>query len=181
MELFITWFKMGLFTFGGGYAMLPLIQEEIVNKKQWATEKEILNYYTIGQVIPGIIAVNTATLVGYKKQGVFGAIYATLGIVLPSIIVISFMAMGLSHFIEYPVVKHILNGIKIGVSILLIISIYTMFKKSIGDIYQLFILLISLLLLIFTKFNIVIILLFALVIGLIINFTKINSKSGEDI
>ncbi len=100
MKLYWTWFKMGLFTFGGGYAMLPLIQKEVVEKHGWATEEEIVTYYTMGQFLPGIIAVNTATLVGYKQRGVLGAILATLGLITHSVILIIFLSLGLSSILE---------------------------------------------------------------------------------
>ena len=93
-NLYAAWFRMGLFTFGGGYAMLPMIQKEVIEKYHWATEDEIMDYYAIGQVTPGIIAVNTATFVGYKIRGVIGGIVATLGVVSPSIIIISVILSG---------------------------------------------------------------------------------------
>ncbi|HLS53535.1 MAG TPA: chromate transporter, partial [Tissierellaceae bacterium] len=89
IQLFIVFFRMGAFTFGGGYAMLPIIQEEIVDKRGWATNEEVIDYYAIGQCTPGIIAVNTATFVGYKRKGIMGGVFATLGLVSPSIIIIT--------------------------------------------------------------------------------------------
>ena len=83
LNLYFAWFKIGLFTFGGGYAMLPLIQKEVIDKHHWASEEEILDYYAIGQCTPGIIAVNTATFVGYYQKGISGAIDGTLGVVSP--------------------------------------------------------------------------------------------------
>ena len=88
-ELFLTFAKVGLFTFGGGYAMLPIIQKELVEKRGYATEDEIIDYYAIGQLTPGVIAVNTATLVGVKQKGVIGGIFATVGLVLPSVFIIT--------------------------------------------------------------------------------------------
>ena len=88
-DLFVSWFKMGLFTFGGGYAMLPMIQKEVIEKHGWATEDEVMDYYAIGQCTPGIIAVNAATFIGYKIKGVTGGIVATFGVVAPSLIIIS--------------------------------------------------------------------------------------------
>ena len=87
--LFFTFFKIGLFTFGGGYAMLPLLQREIVEKKKWATEEEMLDYFAVGQCTPGVIAVNTATFVGFKEKKLSGAVFATLGIVSPSLVIIT--------------------------------------------------------------------------------------------
>ena len=89
IQLFCAWFKMGIFTFGGGYAMLPMIQKEVIEKYHWATEDEVMDYYAIGQCTPGVIAVNTATFIGHKVKGIAGGIVATLGVVTPSIIIIS--------------------------------------------------------------------------------------------
>ena len=105
-QLYVSWFKMGLFTFGGGYAMLPMIQKEVIEKYHWATEEEIMEYYAIGQCTPGIIAVNTATFVGYYQKGVLGAIAATLGVVSPSFIIIGIIASLISNFSELEVVQH---------------------------------------------------------------------------
>ena len=90
-KLFLTFAKVGCFTFGGGYAMLPLLQKEVVEKNNWATEEELMDYFAIGQCTPGIIAVNTSTFIGYKRKGIIGGIAATLGMVFPSIIIITIM------------------------------------------------------------------------------------------
>lgn len=132
-ELFFVFFKMGSVTFGGGYAMLPIIQEEIVNKRNWATNEEILNYYAIGQSTPGIIAVNTATFIGYKRKDIIGGIIATLGIVSPSIVIISLIANIFKNFQEYEVIQHALNGIGVVVAILILNSVIKMYKDSIID------------------------------------------------
>ena len=92
LDLFCAFFRIGLFTFGGGYAMLPLLQREIVEKKKWATEEEMLDYFAVGQCTPGVIAVNTATFVGFKEKKLSGAIFATLGIVSPSLVIITVIA-----------------------------------------------------------------------------------------
>ena len=98
LDLFCAFFRIGLFTFGGGYAMLPLLQREIVEKKKWATEEEMLDYFAVGQCTPGVIAVNTATFVGFKEKKLSGAIFATLGIVSPSLVIITVIAALLSNF-----------------------------------------------------------------------------------
>ena len=108
-DLYTAWFRMGLFTFGGGYAMLPMIQKEAIEKYHWATEDEIMDYYALGQVTPGIIAVNTATFVGYKVKGVAGGIAATLGVISPSLVIITVIAGLISNFSDIPVVQHALN------------------------------------------------------------------------
>lgn len=133
-QLYVSWFKMGLFTFGGGYAMLPMIQKEVIEKYHWATEEEIMEYYAIGQCTPGIIAVNTATFVGYYQKGVLGAIAATLGVVSPSFIIIGIIASLISNFSELEVVQHALSGINVAVCMLMIYSIQGLWKKNLKNI-----------------------------------------------
>ena len=123
LELLVTFFKIGIMTFGGGYAMLPIIQREVVEKKGWCTEEELLNYYALGQCTPGVIAVNTATFLGNKLKGIPGGFVATLGVVLPSLIIISIIAALLTGFAEYPVVQHALAGIRVAVVVLVGFSV----------------------------------------------------------
>lgn len=129
LELIWSFFKIGIMTFGGGYAMLPIIQRELVEKKQWATEEEILNYYAIGQCTPGVIAVNTATFIGNKRKGALGGFLATFGVVLPSLIIISVIAAVLTNFAEITYVQHALAGIRVAVVVLVGFSV----KKLIGS------------------------------------------------
>lgn len=133
LDLYIVFFKMGAFTFGGGYAMLPMIQEEIVDKRGWATDEEVLDYYAIGQSTPGIIAVNTATFIGYEQRGVIGGIVATLGIVSPSIIIISIIATFFKDFQNYQLVQHALAGVRVVVAALILNTVIKMFKDSVKD------------------------------------------------
>lgn len=135
IELFISFMRIGGFTFGGGYAMLPLIQKEIVERRGWASEEEVLDYFTIGQITPGVIAVNTATFIGYKKAGVLGGVVATLGVIFPSIVIISIIAAVLTNFAELPVVIHAFNGIRACVCVLILIAVYNMCKKSVVDVF----------------------------------------------
>ena len=123
LELIWSFFRIGIMTFGGGYAMLPIIQRELVEKKGWATEEEILNYYAIGQCTPGVIAVNTATFIGNKRKGTLGGFLATLGIVLPSLIIISVIAAVLTNFAEIAAVQHALAGIRVAVVVLVGFSV----------------------------------------------------------
>ena len=123
LELIWNFFKIGIMTFGGGYAMLPIIQRELVEKKGWATEEEILNYYAIGQCTPGVIAVNTATFIGNKRKGALGGFLATFGIVLPSLIIISVIAAVLTNFAEIAAVQHALAGIRVAVVVLVGFSV----------------------------------------------------------
>lgn len=133
LDLFLTFARIGAFTFGGGYAMLPLIQREVVENKGWATEDEVMDYYAVGQCTPGVIAVNTATFIGYYQKGILGAICATLGVVTPSIIIILCIANLLTAFSSYPIVQHALSGIRIGVCVLMLNALIKLFKNGIKD------------------------------------------------
>jgi chromate transporter len=133
LTLFRIFFRMGAFTFGGGYAMLPIIQDEIVEKRKWATQEEVMDYYAIGQVTPGIIAINTATFIGYKRKGLLGALSATLGMVTPSVIIIGVIAAFLNNFAKEPIVQHALGGIRIVVVALILETVWGMLKKSVKD------------------------------------------------
>jgi len=124
---------MGAFTFGGGYAILPVMEKELVEKRKWTTEEELLDYYAIGQSTPGIIAINTSTFVGYKMAGIPGALAATLGMISPSLIIISLIAAFLNAYDENPVVQKALKGVNIAVTVLLVTSVKKFALKSISD------------------------------------------------
>ena len=146
--------------------MLSLIQKEIVENKKWATDEEILDYYAVAQCTPGVIAVNTATFIGYKKKGVIGAIAATLGVVLPSLIIISIIASVLQNFMEYQIVNHIFGGIRVAVAVLIVNAVITMGKKAIVDKFCLALAVISFLIsLIFPSVSPVFIVLAAALLG----------------
>lgn len=133
LDLFCAFFRIGLFTFGGGYAMLPLLQREIVEKKHWATEEELLDYFAVGQCTPGVIAVNTATFVGFKEKKLSGAIFATLGVVSPSLVIITVIAALLSNFAHIAAVQNAFAGIRVAVCVLILNSIVKLWKKSVVD------------------------------------------------
>ncbi len=132
-KLFITFCRMGAFTFGGGYAMLPMIQKEIVEKNKWATEEEVLDYYAIGQCTPGIIAINTATFIGFKRKGIPGSIAATAGMVFPSLVIISTIAMFFTEFQDLAIVKHAFSGIRVAVAALIANTVFKLLKTSVKD------------------------------------------------
>lgn len=167
INLFLIFFKMGSFTFGGGYAMLPIIQEEIVNKRNWATDEEILDYYAIGQSTPGIIAVNTATFIGYNQKGILGGIFATLGIAAPSIIIITIIAAFFKNFQDYKVVQHAFGGIRVVVAALIFNTVLKMYKDSVKDWVGIFLFIISFLLLIFLDITPIIVIIISAIVGII--------------
>ena len=133
IELFIAFARVGAMTFGGGYAMLPIIEREIVDKRHWAELDEIMDYYAVGQCTPGVIAVNTATFVGYKLAGVPGGIAATIGVIFPSLIIITAIASVLTAFAEVPAVKSAFAGIRVCVCVLIFNSVTKLYKKAIVD------------------------------------------------
>lgn len=132
-SLFAAFAKIGVMTFGGGLTMLPMLTREIVEKRKWATEEELLDYYAVGQCTPGIIAVNTATFIGFNQAGVLGGIFATIGMVTPSIIIITAVAAVLQQFMEYSIVGSALTGIRAVVCALLMHTVITLGKKSLID------------------------------------------------
>ena len=130
-SLFSSFFRIGLLTFGGGYAMLPMLQREVVDKHGWATEESLLDCYAIAQCTPGVIAVNTATFVGYKQKGVLGGLCATLGVVSPSLIIISLLATVLSAVSDLPAVAHAFAGIRIAVAVLVLSSLVRLYRNGV--------------------------------------------------
>lgn len=135
LDMFLTFFRIGLFTFGGGYAMLPMLESEVVNKKKWATYDELMDYFAVGQCTPGVIAVNTATFIGYKQKRISGGLAATAGVIAPSIIIIVIIASLLTNFAEIPAVQHALSGIRIAVCVLIFKAVLKMMKSGIQDGY----------------------------------------------
>ncbi len=133
LELFLIFAKMGAVTFGGGYAMLPILQREIVDNKHWGTEEELMDYYALGQVTPGMIAVNVATFIGCKLKGFWGGVFATLGVITPSMIIITVIALFLSQFEENPYVAHAFAGIRACVCVLILDAVIKLGKKSVKD------------------------------------------------
>ena len=132
-DLFRAFARVGVMTFGGGYAMIPILEREIVDKHGWATEEELMDYYAVGQCTPGIIAVNTATFVGYRVAGNLGGIVATLGIVFPSLVIITLIAGILTNFSDIPAVKSAFAGIRVCVCVLIFNAVLKLWKKAVVD------------------------------------------------
>ena len=176
-QLYTSWFKMGLFTFGGGYAMLPMIQKEVIEKYHWATEDEVMDYYAMGQCTPGIIAVNTATFIGYKLKGVPGGIIATLGVISPSLIIISVITSLITNFAELEAVQHALKGIQVAVCVLMFVAIEKLFTKGVKDMPSAAIFIVALGLSLFTNLSTVILVVLAGIAGYVIYATQ--AKKGE--
>ncbi len=133
LDLFLTFARIGGLTFGGGYAMLPMLQKEVVENRHWASEEELMDYYAIGQCTPGIIAVNTATFIGRKVKGDLGGVVATLGVVFPSLVIITIIAAFLRNFADLPAVKNAFAGIRVCVCVLIFNAVIKLWKKSVVD------------------------------------------------
>lgn len=133
LELFWAFARVGALTFGGGYAMLPIIQREVAEKKGWATEEELMDYYAIGQCTPGVIAVNTATFVGQKVAGNLGGIIATIGVVFPSMIIITLIAALVNNFADLAAVKNAFAGVRVCVCVLILNAVVKLWKKAVTD------------------------------------------------
>ena len=133
-ELFWLFAKMGSVTFGGGYAMLPILQRELVEKRGWVTNEELADYYAVGQSTPGIIAVNTSTFIGEKRRGIVGGIVTTLGFVFPSIVIISLIAAFLSNFAELAVVRNAFAGIQACVCVLILNAVVKLMKGAVKNV-----------------------------------------------
>ena len=133
LDLFLTFAKVGVCTFGGGYAMLPILQREVVEKKGWATEEELTDYFAIGQCTPGVIAVNTATFIGQKLKGVSAGILATLGVVFPSLVIIMILAAFIQNFAHLPVVIHAFAGVRACICALILSSVIKLGKSALKN------------------------------------------------
>ena len=177
-DLFITFAKIGVMTFGGGYAMLPILQRELVENKGWSTEEDLADYYAIGQCTPGIIAINTATFVGTKQKGIIGGIVASLGMVFPSLVIITLIATVLTTFSELEVVKHAFAGIRVAVCVLIFNSVLKLMKGAIKDYYALSIFIGIFLVALFTSISTVWLIVASAILGIVIN-TVIKKKGGK--
>jgi chromate transporter len=142
-ELFSIFFKIGLCTFGGGIAMLPILERELVEKRNWVESNELLDYFAIGQSTPGIIAVNVATFVGYKRAKILGGCIATFGMVCPSLIIITLIALFISNFADIVWVQKALVGINVAVAAILTSAVFSFSKKSVKNVFGFFLLLVS--------------------------------------
>lgn len=179
LELFWAFFKIGGLTFGGGLTMLPMLEHELIEKRGWVKEEELLDYYAIGQCTPGIIAVNTATFVGYKKAKVPGGIFATLGMVAPSILIITIVAMFLRNFMDNVWFAHAMMGIRGVVCALLLNTVITLGKKSLKSLIAWIVFFVILALAFLTKLPTVILVLIAAAAGITIDLIKTRKPKSE--
>lgn len=166
IDLYVSFFKVGILTFGGGMAMLPMLTSELVEKRKWVTEEEILDYFAIGQCTPGIIAVNTATFVGYKRRKALGGLMTTLGVISPSIIIITIVAAFLGNISDNPYVQKALWGIRVAACALILEGILKIGRKGIKDAFGVIIFLLAFLAVLFLGAKSVIIVIIAIIVGI---------------
>ena len=172
LDLYLTFARIGVCTFGGGYAMLPILQREVVEKRHWATEDELMDYYAIGQCTPGVIAVNTSTFIGYKTHGILGGIAATAGMITPSLIIITIIAAFIQQFAHLAVVQHAFAGIRIAVCALVLQSVWKMAKKGVVDVPTSVILLVTFVAVAFFGVSPVVMVVIAAAAGIIIGMIR---------
>ncbi len=180
LNLYLAFVKIGTFTFGGGLAMMPIMQRELIEKRGWVTEEELIDYFAIGQSTPGIIAVNVSTFVGYKRLGWFGGIVGTLGVVTPSWVIIMLLAGAISSVDKYPLAQKALKGINVAVAALLTSVIVKFSKKTIKNICNALFMLLAFALIYFFKVQSVWIILSALIIGCLLTLYR-QKKNTRDI
>lgn len=172
LNLFLIFAKIGLTTIGGGYVMLPIFQRELADKRGWVTEDKLFDYYAVSACTPGVIAVNVATLTGYKRKGVLGSIFATLGVIFPSIVIIILVAALLTSFADNVYVVHALAGIRVALCAVLPVNIWKMVKKGVRDVLTLIIFTATLALTVFLPISPVYVVCGAALIGIVISFIK---------
>lgn len=181
-ELYASFFRIGLLTFGGGLAMLPMLRREVVDKYKWITEDEMMDIYAIGQCTPGIIAVNTATFIGYKKGGILGGIVATLGEITPSLVLILAIASMLTGYMDHPAVLSAFVGIRVVVCSLMFNTVYVMIKKNVNTVLNVTLFLVAFCLVAFTSISTILVVVGAGVAGIILDklATRVNNKGGAN-
>lgn len=182
LKLYWAFFKIGLFNFGGGYAMLPMIQREIVQKRGWATDDEIVDYFAVGQCTPGAIAVNVSTFIGYKRKGAVGGIIATLGLVTPAFFIIFLIATLLTNFADNAYVAHALSGIRVMVFFLVLSAIVKLCKKSCKDIFAAILaIVVGIMAIAIDAIPLVCYIIFAAIFGITLNVIKEKRKQKKSL
>ena len=178
--LFITFAKVGVMTFGGGYAMLPILEREVVKNHNWTTSEQMLDYYAIGQCTPGIIAVNVSTFIGYKTRGILGAIVATFGMVFPSLVIITALASVLKVFQDNVYVKKAFAGIRIAVCALMVTAVIGLVRKAVSNIPTAIVAVAALLLQMLLGVSPVIIVICTVAFGLIMYFSTMKRNNDSE-
>lgn len=176
LKLFLAFARVGVMTFGGGYAMIPILEREIVDRHGWASSEELMDYYAVGQCTPGIIAVNTATFVGYSVAGVPGGIMATLGVVFPSLIIITVIAGVLTNFADLPIVRSAFAAIRVCVCILIFNAVIKLWKKAVTDKAAVILFLLVFILSVFLDISPIVFVLFCAIAGILLTRWGVRGK-----
>ena len=179
LQLLLSFMKIGVVTFGGGYAMIPIIENETSKNRKWISEEDLLEVVAISESTPGPIAICAASFIGYKVAGIFGAFFATLGVVIPSFFIIFIISAFLDSFSEYKIVKYAFTGIRAGVLALIIKAVISMFKKAPKHIVAYIIMAVSFLLVAIFSTNVLVIILSSAVLGIVASF--IARKRGNEL
>lgn len=179
-KIFLVFAKIGAFTFGGGYAMIPLIQKEIVEKQHWATDEEVLDMFAIAESTPGVIAVNTATFSGYKVAGVWGALVATVAIAAPAFLIISVISVFFTQFLALEWVGYAFAGIRVAVVVLIINAGIKLGKVNQKNVFNILLTVVAALLSALTSVNVIFILIGAMLIGIVCSLFSQKKKSSEE-
>lgn len=175
-ELFISFARIGVMTFGGGMSMLPMLERECVNNRKWATDEQMLDYYAIGQCTPGIIAINTATIIGYRQRGILGAIVSTIGMFFPSVVIITVLASIIIKYKDNQYIQKAFAGIRIAVCALILKSVIGLAKKADKNMLYLLVTLGSFAALFFYGLSPILAVLFTIVIGIIAYYAEKAKK-----
>lgn len=179
LQLLLSFMKIGVVTFGGGYAMIPIIENETSKKRKWISESDLIDVVAISESTPGPIAICAASFIGYKVSGFIGAMCATLGVVLPSFVIIYLISLFLQEFSTYDIVRYAFTGIRAGVLALIIKAVISMYKKAPKHILSYIIMSLSFLLVVFFSTNVLVIILSSAVIGIVASI--IERKRGREL
>ena len=180
LQLFLIFAKCGVCTFGGGYAMLPILQRELVNKRGWVTDEEITDYYAVGQCTPGVIAVNVSTFIGMKRRGWIGAVFSTCGIVFPSVVIISVIAALVLGFSDNEYVIHALAGVRAAVCGLVAVAVMNLIKKNIKDLFSVVLAILSFICAMFFDVSPVVIVICVAFFGIAYNIAIIKNADKKE-
>lgn len=181
LNLYLVFAKVGTFTIGGGLAMMPMLQKELIDKRHWITEDELLDYYAVGQSTPGVVAVNVSTFVGYKQLGILGGVIATLGMITPSLVIIMILAKFINSISDYPYVQKALNGVNVAVAALLTSVVVNFCKKTIKKPINVVFMLAAFVVVFFLKVPSFYVIIAALVTGIIITAVKLKKEKKNDL
>ncbi len=179
-DLFLTFMKIGAFTFGGGYAMIPIMQREVVDVKHWVTEDDIVKLLVISESTPGVIAVNSATYIGYKIAGFWGSVAATIGVVLPSFVVISIISLFLVQFQALTWVTYAFKGLRAAIAVVIFNAVFKLTKKTKKDAFSFGVLILAFLAAVFTGVSVIAIIFIAALLGIVYGIFKSRPVQGGE-